>query len=368
MGRSAEWISCAIQVPTFFCWIGAQYLSIGALLEAYLGLPAWIGILLSSGVVLAILWSGGMWAVTWTNSLMIALSIASVIFLFWSTATRVGDGSVLNGITSVIEHTPSDQLSFVPDMSLPALLSVLGVFLTGLLGNIPGQDLQQRVLSARDPWVARWSCIVSGIIYALLGLIPIYVGLAAKWKLQAGITPEDIAGDRILPIAAAAFLSEPLVILLVVGLLSVNLAVAASSTLSQTTILSSNILAPWWQAQKSTPGLDRACVVIVTAGSLAAAFSGESVMGLLEVSLAIVMVSLFVPMCVCLFGTPSSPWVGVASMVVGVLVWGLHGFVAAWPQVPWLVGYRAIPPEIQGLGASFLAAVVTERVFHRKDR
>jgi Na+/proline symporter len=369
MGPSAEWVSCLIQIPTFFCWIGAQYLSIGALLETYLGMPAWIGAIVSSMVVLLILWSGGMWAVTWTNSFLVALSIVSVVILFIGTASTVGQGDVVSGVREVWAQTPREKLSFFPDMRVSTILGVVGIFLTGLLGNVPGQDLQQRVLCARSPQVARWSCIISSVLYLAVGLIPIFVGFAAKIRLADHITEDDVQGDQVLPIAASHFLSEPFEIVLLLGLISVNLAVAASATISQTTILSNNVLRRWLRHESGNPIRERACVIAVMIGSLVAAFSGESVMGLLEISLVIVMVALFVPMCVCLFARTVVPWTGVASMLAGSLVWGCHVAVQEWlPQdlassgtsigMSALQRYLAVPAEIQGLLASLIVATI----------
>jgi SSS family solute:Na+ symporter len=364
MGTSAEWISCWIQVPTFFCWIGAQYLSIGALLETYLGIETWIGVAASSIFVLLILWSGGMWAVTWTNSFLVALSITSVVILLLGTASTLGQGNVLTGIRAVYEQTPRDQLSIFPEMRWSSILGVVGVFLTGLLGNVPGQDLQQRVLSSRSPKVAKWSCVIASVLYLAVGLIPIFVGLAARLHLSDHISQDDVNGDRVLPIAASYFLSEPFVILLIVGLISVNLAVATSSTISQTTILSNNILGRWQPNRVGNAFREKGCMIAVSLGALAAAFSGESVMGLLEISLVIVMVALFVPMCMCLFVPSIAPWSGVASMLVGVLVWGCHIAAEKWlgsdPRSSFLQGFLAVPAEIQGLLASFLAAAIVQ--------
>jgi len=378
MGPAAEWISCLIQIPTFFCWIGAQYLSIGALLETYLGMPAWIGAIVSSLVVLLILWSGGMWAVTWTNSFLVALSIASVVILFIGTASTVGGGDLISGVREVWTQTPREQLSFIPDMRLSTILGVVGLFLTGLLGNVPGQDLQQRVLCARSPQVARWCCIISSVLYLAVGLIPIFVGFAAKIRLADHITEDDVRGDQVLPIAASHFLSEPFEILLLLGLISVNLAVAASATISQTTILSNNVLGRWQNREAGNPIRERACVIAVMIGSLIAAFSGESVMGLLEISLVIVMVALFVPMCVCLFARTVAPWTGVASMLAGTLVWGCHVAVEGWlspgsgqasdtfGEPSALQWYLAVPAEIQGLFASAMVAALPHFVKSRR--
>jgi solute:Na+ symporter, SSS family len=391
LGPWAVWIGCAIQVPTFFFWIGAQYLSIGALLESYLGIPSILGIVLSAVVVLAILWSGGMWAVTWTDALLVLVSLSSLLWLFATTAYQLGDGNPWVGVRSVIEQTPPERLSILPMASWSSVLAMIGLFLTGLLGNIPAQDLQQRIQSASSAATARWSCIVAGCLYLIIGLIPIYLGLAAKLHLEHLIAPEDVAGDRVLPITASHFLTEPVEILFVVGLVSLNLAAAGSSTISQTTILAKNVLGGVRGAEHETGGrrdrlpsespagavskiasswrsdlrFQQICAVAVTIGSVMAAMSGESVMGLLEISLASVLVSLFVPMCWCLFGQPVGPATGIVPMLIGPLVWGIRSSAEAWQPVdtwpPSWAWYGVVPAEIQGLLVSVIAAWCVNR-------
>lgn len=391
LGPWAVWIGCAIQVPTFFFWIGAQYLSIGALLESYLGIPSVLGIVLSAVVALAILWSGGMWAVTWTDAVLVLVSLSSLLWLFSTTAVQLGQGNPWEGIRSVIEQTPSERLSMLPVASLSSVLAMIGLFLTGLLGNIPAQDLQQRIQSASSAATARWACILAGCLYLVIGLIPIYLGLAARAHLEHLIAPEDVAGDRVLPMVASYFLTEPMEILFVVGLVSLNLAAAGSSTISQTTILANNVFggfrgrlhetgerkAPFPAASpidangspastsRSDVRFQQTCAVAVTIGSVMAAISGESVMGLLEISLSSVLVSLFVPMCWCLFGQPAGPATCVVPMLLGPLVWGVRSAAEAWQPVDtwpqtW-AWYGVVPAEIQGLLVSIIAAWAVDR-------
>jgi Na+/proline symporter len=273
----------------------------------------------------------------------------------------------------------------LPIANATQILAILGVFLTGTLGNIPGQDLQQRIQSSASASIARWSFLWAGLIYLVIGLIPVYIGLASRVHLQHLIAVEDIQGDKVLPIAASYFLSEPLEILLVIGLLSLNLAAACSSTLSQTTMLTNNVFRRWLRSP--TPGTDslddslnspiagigfqRLSAVGVTFGSLLAAFSGESVMGLLELSLAIVLVSLVVPMCWSLFGQPAGPATGISAMIVGTMVWGIRQILDAHlsqqSHSGWMEWYRIVPAELQGLIASFLSAIVVDRwIRHRR--
>jgi len=358
-GPTAERLSCAIQIPSFFLWIGAQFLAMGQLIESALGLPLGMSILLSAAVAWAIVVGGGMWAVTWANSIMILVSLLSMLVLFGATAHGIGEGDAVAGWSRVIDAAPKDHFR-IDAASFEKCLAILSVLLIGLLGNVPGQDLQQRVASAKSAATARWMCVVGGVLYLLIGLIPLYLGLAARWTFGDGLSESQLPLNAI----AARYLSEPFQILLIVGMFSLCLAVAASATLSQASIVSRNVIKPLRGLVRDSSGSEslggagvwgaRASVGLVIAGSLAVAFSGESIMGLLELSLVLVLVSLFVPMAIALY-VPSKqarPGVGNSAMIAG--------FVA------WLVGFLfesriGIPASLIGLCASAIGAWLAMR-------
>ncbi len=358
-GPTAERLSCAIQIPSFFLWIGAQFLAMGQLIESALGLPLGVSILLSAAVAWAIVVGGGVWAVTWANSIMILVSLLSMLVLFGATAHGIGEGDAVAGWSRVIDAAPKDHFR-IDAASFEKCLAILSVLLIGLLGNVPGQDLQQRVASAKSAATARWMCVVGGVLYLLIGLIPLYLGLAARWTFGDGLSESQLPLNAI----AARYLSEPFQILLIVGMFSLCLAVAASATLSQASIVSRNVIKPLRGLVRDSSGSEslggagvwgaRASVGLVIAGSLAVAFSGESIMGLLELSLVLVLVSLFVPMAIALY-VPSKqarPGVGNSAMIAG--------FVA------WLVGFLfesriGIPASLIGLCASAIGAWLAMR-------
>lgn len=363
-GPTAERLSCAIQIPSFFLWIGAQFLAMGQLIESALGLPLGMSILLSAAVAWAIVVGGGMWAVTWANSIMILVSLISMLVLFGATAYGIGEGDAVAGWSRVIDAAPKDHFR-IDAASFEKCLAILSVLLIGLLGNVPGQDLQQRVASAKSAATARWMCVVGGVLYLLIGLIPLYLGLAARWTFGDGLSESQLPLNAI----AARYLSEPFQILLIVGMFSLCLAVAASATLSQASIVSRNVIKPLRGLVRDSSGSEslggvgvwgagvwdaRFSVGLVIAGSLAVAFSGESIMGLLELSLVLVLVSLFVPMAIALY-VPSKqarPGVGNSAMIAG--------FVA------WLVGFLfesriGIPASLIGLSASAIATWLAMR-------
>jgi Na+/proline symporter len=358
-GVAAERLSCAIQVPSFFLWIGAQFLAMGQLLEASLGIPEPIAIVLSALATLSIVVWGGMWAVTWANAIMIVVSIASLLLLAFATAESIGQGNAWFGVQRVVEAAPDGFLN-VDVSTLPKGLSVLGVLAIGLMGNVPGQDIQQRVASARTAGTARWMCIVSGLLYLCIGLVPMYLGLAARWKFgdRLGV---DSLGEHTLPINALAqsVLSEPFQIVLIVGMFSLSLAVAAGSTIGQATLLTESFLKPAFNVRSSSAGSGRWSVLLVIAGSLIVAYSGQSIMGLLELSLVLVLVSMFVPMCLALLWPTKQirPGVGTATMTVGLAVWLLCFIAENRLGAAWAFGAWTLPSELTGLLASALTGL-----------
>ena len=368
-GPTAERLSCAIQVPSFFLWIGAQFLAMGQLIESALGLPLGVSILLSAAVAWAIVVGGGMWAVTWANAIMILVSLLSMLVLFGATAYGIGEGDAVAGWSRVIDAAPQDHFR-IDTASLEKCLAILSVLLIGLLGNVPGQDLQQRVASAKSAATARWMCVVGGVLYLLIGLIPLYLGLAARWAFGDGLSESELPLNAI----AARYLSEPFQILLIVGMFSLCLAVAASATLSQASIVSRNVIKPLRGLVRDSAGRDslgvarvwdarvwdaRFSVGLVIAGSLAVAFSGESIMGLLELSLVLVLVSLFVPMAIALFfpSQQARPGVGNSAMIAGFVAWSV-GFV--------FESRSGVPASLIGLSASAIAGWLAMRSAGRR--
>ncbi len=365
-GVAAERLSCAIQVPSFFLWIGAQFLAMGQLLEASLGIPEPIAIVLSALATLSIVVWGGMWAVTWANAIMIIVSIASLLILASATALNIGQGNVWFGVRRVVESAPEGFLK-IDVSTLPKSLAVVGVLAIGLMGNVPGQDIQQRVASARTAGTARWMCIISGVLYLCIGLVPMYLGLAARWKFA------DRLSDDNLPLNALAqsVLSEPFQIVLIIGMFSLCLAVAAGSTIGQATLLTESILDPFFKwASRSTSSSSssstssavvsgRSSVLCVIAGSLLIAFSGQSIMGLLEFSLVLVLVSMFVPMCLALLWPSKEirPALGTATMTVGLVIWLLCFIAENKFGSTWALGAWTLPSEIFGLLASALTGL-----------
>lgn len=374
-GTKAEILGCCIQVPGYFGWIAAQYVALASVQQAYFDIPLAYGILISASITMIYTMIGGMWSVTLTDTLQLVVALTGLIILAVVAFTHLGDGSFVAGVNRMIEETPPDRLTLLPTGgSREYILAWIGLWAVGLFGNIPGQDLQQRVFAANGPQTARYACILAGVLYLAFGLIPVGLGLCSN------ITHPDLVEGKILVHLAKSFFSPVMMVIFTVSVVSIVVSTATSAVLAPASILGHNLLGRLRIFDGHHLLMERLSVVTVSAGGLALAFWSDRIIGLLEVSLSIALVGLFVPLFMGMFGKPRGELSAILSMSLGTVVWlaryifearvplpddvelDYHVFLQtqAYPVervggvLNWLVGWWGfIPADLMGLGASF---------------
>jgi SSS family solute:Na+ symporter len=369
-GKAAEVVGACIQVPSYFSWIALQYTALAKILELYFGIPLTTGILVVAAVTLVYTLVGGMWSVTLTDTFQILVALAGLVVLVAATLSDpvLGDGDPLRGLAVVfsrVAETHPDHLRLVPaGSSLAVVLPWLAAWATGLFGNIPGQDLQQRVFAAKSPNVAMQACILAGVLYLAFGMLPVTLGLASLVTHPNGTL--DPVG-----FLAGEYLSTGMLVVFVIAVVSMVVSTATSAVLAPATILGHNLLSRLPALNGNGLLRDRICVVLVSLGGIAMAMWGKSLMELLDVALSIQLVALFVPVALGIYGRPRGPLPGVLAMLAGFTAWlvtfgiehldgrlpeGLHAAVTAVPSDFWglgfsLAGYclgQALSPQRNG--------------------
>ncbi|MDA1016537.1 MAG: sodium:solute symporter family protein [Planctomycetota bacterium] len=314
-GKRAELLASCVLVPGYFGWIGAQFVALGGLQETFFDIPADWGILIGAVFILVYTLFGGMWSVTLTDTLQLAVLLVGVVVLGHSVFSHLGDGAAVDGIGVVFRQTEPEFLTLLPEAGLVASLAWTATLCSGFFGNVPGQDLMQRVFSCRDAPTAQRACVLAGVVYLTFGLIPVGIGLASRI-----LVPDDADG-AILGILARQFLTPTLTAVFVVSLVSIIISTATSAVLAPATILGHNLLGrlPVFTTRKLL--IERLAVVITVTGGVVMAFSGDTILGLLETSLATVLVGLFVPLVMGLYGKPRGEISGLLSIACGAVAW-----------------------------------------------
>jgi SSS family solute:Na+ symporter len=239
----------------------------------------------------------------------------------------------------------------VPTESLRSVIGWLSVLVVGALGNIPGQDLLQRVFAARSGRVAQIACILAGVAYLVFGCIPILLGLASSLLVPGGVE------RSVLPALAGIFFTPAALVVFTVALTSAVLSTIDSAILSPASVLAQNVFGRSDGGRTSLLALNRLAVVLVTGASVIVAFVGDSAYGLLEDAYELPFVALFVPLAIGLFAKVRGEGPAIASMTVGVALWLLH-YLASWDTfLPfWLEPHGvSIPVSLSVTGCSLLA-------------
>lgn len=339
-GRTAEFISACILVPSYFGWVAAQLVALAGMMNLFFQIPMDVGILLAAAIGTGYTLLGGMWSVTLTDALQMGLVAFGLIVLCVQALFQLGQGDLSVGWSRLATSLPPEDLMPIDVQTLAGFYVWLTAFVIGALGNIPGQDLMQRVFAARSERVAKYSCYIAGVLYLLLGLAPIILGLVAK-----SLFPEDFK-RAVLPALAHLFLSPIPLIIFIVALLSAVLSTIDSAILSPAVVLAQNIILRLAPRLPTLP-VNYVAVLVVSAASVAVAFAGETAYKLLEDAYALTLVGLFVPLAIGLYSKLGGAASGLASMIVGGGLWFLHYFMA-WDAFmePFLPASLQVPFEI----------------------
>ncbi len=345
-GPRAEWWAAVLMVPGYFGWVAAQFVAVAGVLELFFGIPPVFGIAAAAAVGVGYTWLGGMWSVTLTDAVQMAIVVIGLVVLGWLALTGLGAGDAEAGLGRLLRETPPDKLVIVPTESAAALFGWLGVFAAGALGNLPGQDLMQRVFAARSEGVARAACWLSGGTYLLFGIVPLGLGLAGNLLLP------DEADTATLPLLAHVFLTPGLTVLLVLAVLSAVLSTIDSAILSPASVIAQNVMHSGPDAPMSDLARNRLAVLGVGAASLAVAYVGEDAWSILETAYEVGLVSLFVPLAVGLRRHADGERPALAAMGVGTGAWLAH-LALGWET---FLGPLGTPLPV-GLSCAALAGV-----------
>jgi Na+/proline symporter len=348
-GPRAEIVGSLIMVPGYFGWIAAQLVAVAAVLELYLGLGLGTGIALVALVGTGYTLIGGMWSVTVTDALQGALLVLGLLVTAAVVLAELGGGAPLDGWLRLVHETPAERLTLIPTDDLAAFLSSVGLLCAGALGNLPGQDLTQRIFAARSASTARRACLVASAAYLAFGAIPLGLGLAA-----ALLAPE--AGRAVLPLLAGLVLHPALAVVFVLAILSAVLSTLDSAILAPATVLAQNVFNRLPKGRAAPLLRNELAVLVVAAGSLAVAYAGEDAWSLLEPAYELGLVSLLVPLALGLWFRRGQERAALAAMIVGTALWTLHLALGwEWFAEPLLAGRGTLLP--MGLSCAALGLV-----------
>ena len=216
------------------------------------------------------------------------------------------------GFSGMREELPASYFS----LTAIGWQTIFTYFLLFFFGLMIGQDIWQRVFTARSPGVAQWGSVIAGVyclIYAIAGAL---VGAAARVIIPNIATPDN-AFARI----ATEALPIGLTGLVLAAALAAVMSTASAGLLASSTILANDVYAGFLVREVNNRVLvSRVTTLLVGVVVLVISLIVSDVVGALTVAYDLLTGALFVPIVGALFWKRATAAGALSSMLVSSIV------------------------------------------------
>jgi solute:Na+ symporter, SSS family len=303
-GPSARIAGGVVMVAYDFMVAVTATIAVGAVMEVIVGIPRTIAIVLSSSVMVAYSVFGGMWSLTITDIVQFVIKTIGILFILLPAAIWHA-----GGFEAMRLHLPPGFFSLT-HIGAPKIFSF---FLLYFFGIIIGQDVWQRVFTARSIPVARSGGIAVGLyclVYAIAGAL---IGTAGRVFLPALADPDSAFANivnAVLPVGLRG--------LVLAASLAAMMSTASACLLASSTVLLEDVYLPL-RGVKSTGSVTQSRVVTFAFGVLmtVVASTTTDVIAAITVAYDLLVGALLTPVLGAMLWRRGTAYGALASIAVG---------------------------------------------------
>ena len=312
-------VSIAIAI-TFIFWTAVQVISFGKIFESMIGMDYLIGIIISLVVMVAFTMLGGLWAVSLTDFWQTFIIVAGIILLVPFALNAAG------GWDSVVASVPETSFSFFPqDLSFTAYLPWVGAWMIIGLGSICTPDLAQRAMASKDEKTAKYSAVTAGLMYWIIGLVPVFLGIIGLSLVNQGImdgTVLESDAELVIPYMVKQYMPTTMGVIFTLGMIAGIMSAADAALLSVASIVSKDIYKDYLRPQatdRSVLKVTRLMILAVTIVSLIVGVVYPEVYLLTNFSFDLILACLFVPLTLGLWWKKANATGAMAAIITGAV-------------------------------------------------
>ena len=199
-------------------------------------------------------------------------------------------------------------------------------------------------MSAKSVVIAKWAAIGGGVLYFTITLIPLFLGLAARYLHPELLLPEADS-QLLLPTLILANISFPTQVLFFGALLAAIMSTASAAILAPASLLAENVIKPFFREVSDSARLHlvRYGIVAIAPIALFVAIQEGNIYEIVGSSYSITLVAAFVPLTAGLYFRRANSLGALLAMLLGTLSWQLvEQFGGDDPFVPSIiVGFLA---------------------------
>jgi len=341
-GAASRLISAIIIAAYALMIAVTSTIAIGTVFNVVLPLSPTVAILVAGGIVVAYSVAGGMWSITLTDIIQFCIMTVGIFFLLLPLTIAAA-----GGFSGMQETLPASYF----DLTSIGWQTIFTYFLLFFFGLMIGQDIWQRVFTARSPEIARWGSVVAGVYCLLYALAGALVGTAARVLLP------DIQADNAFARVATEALPVGITGLVLAAALAAVMSTASAGLLASSTILANDVYAGFVaRGDHNRVLVSRVATLLVGIVTLVISLIVSDVVGALTVAYDLLSGALFVPIVGALFWRRATAAGALASMAAGSVV------VVVFMVVD---GLFANTPIIWGMLASLVVFVVVSLLTRR---
>ncbi|MGW7572571.1 sodium:solute symporter family protein [Streptomyces sp. NPDC054765] len=362
-GPSSHFLSSVIFAVSSVLIAGVNLYAMAIVLQALLGWPQWVAIVVAGVFVLAYITIGGLSSAIYNEVLQFFVILAALIPLTIVGLKRVGGW---HGLTDSLSSSHGDAfltawkgtgIGEANPLGANWLTIVLGLGFVMSFGYWTTNFAEvQRALSAKNLSAARRTPLIAAFPKIFIPLVVVVPGLIALvMEPTLGKSKDGLQYNDAIPVLMRDLLPNGVLGIAVTGLLAAFMAGMAANVSSFNTVFTNDIWAVYLKKGREdryylkTGRVVTAVGVLIGMGTAFIASSFSNIMNYLQTLFSFFNVPLFVVFIIGMFWKRTSAAAG---------FWGLlSGTVAAMVNYFWLYkqGIIAIPSE---QGANFVSSIV----------
>ncbi|KUM34279.1 sodium:solute symporter [Pseudomonas sp. EpS/L25] len=278
-------------------------LAIGTVIQVLFELQFWSAILLGGGVVVVYSSIGGMWSLTLTDIVQFIIKTVGLMFVLLPLClTRVG------GWDALVAKLPASAFA----LTTIGYDTILTYFLIYFFGILIGQDIWQRVFTARSERVARVAGSLAGVYCVLYGLVGALIGMCARILL-----PDLADANNAFAAIVRAALPDGIRGLVIAAALAAMMSTASAGLLAASTTLTEDLLPRLRGGKASTLGMARLFTGLTGLAVLAIALLVNDVIGALTLAYNLLVGGILVPLLGAILWKRATTTGALASMLLG---------------------------------------------------
>lgn len=315
-----------------------QIIAIGSILNVWVGWNFTVSILVAGGIVLFYTVLGGMWSVTMTDIVQFSVMTIGVFFIMLPLSLdKVG------GFAGLQENLPSSYFNITVMGGLDIFKSIL----LYTLGIVVGQDVWQRIFTAKSLKISRVGMFISGGYSFLYAITVSIIGMCALVVVPNLSDPQNAFASiaiTTLPAGALGFV--------LAGVLSALMSTSSGTLIASSTLIVNDVIKRFFLpnlSEKSFLLVSRMTTLAIGIFSIVCALWIQDVIAALDIAFAVLSGALFFPIILGFFWKRVTARAVFYSIIVSTVVIGI---------VLATKGTTSIVPILYGLVTSIVIILV----------